>query len=532
MQRNGLPPALIIFTIALVSFLPFLGLSPLFDWDEINFAESAREMLVTGNYHEVQINYQPFYEKPPLFFWMQAFSMYLFGVGEWAARLPNVIAGYLSLLGLFYLGKWMRDQTMGYLLVLLAAATWLPAMYFRTGIIDPWFNLFILAGIALYPVYLFQGKSIYPAWLSGLCIGLAVLTKGPVAILMYGITLVVFMLSSNSGFAVKFLMHSAIACCIPLTIWFGGITWLKGPAFIEYFIQYQIELFTQPVAGHKQPWFYHFVVVFLGCFPVSLLWFRSMRYVPVFYKTKAILNVMRILFWSVLIIFSISETKIVHYSALAWIPGVIIAGIWLRERLEADLKSIWNTFRAAFAFWGLTLGLAVFGLGLIMPDLLQYQEFIGDKFIKAGLKGDIQWTGLEVLPGLFLCLSALLLLFFGKRLLQHSLPVFTACVWICSTIFLHAVAFGIAPRIAEITQGPAITFYKAMQGREVLLHTEGFKSYAHYFYGAVMPVTESKSRRPVWMIMRADRVQEDTPAQYPEYREAWRKGGFVFYLKP
>ena len=62
---------LIIIVSSLALFLPFLGSVHLFDWDEINFAESAREMIVTGNCEQVQINFEPFYEKPPLFIWFQ-----------------------------------------------------------------------------------------------------------------------------------------------------------------------------------------------------------------------------------------------------------------------------------------------------------------------------------------------------------------------------------------------------------------------------------------------------------------------------
>ena len=53
---------IILFLIGAALFLPFLGAAPLFDWDEINFAESAREMLVTRNYSRVQINFQPLTE--------------------------------------------------------------------------------------------------------------------------------------------------------------------------------------------------------------------------------------------------------------------------------------------------------------------------------------------------------------------------------------------------------------------------------------------------------------------------------------
>ena len=75
---------IIIILSGIIFFIPFLGKVHLFDWDEINFAEAAREMLVTGDYRRVQIGFQPFAEKPPLFMWVQAFSMQIFGVGEFA----------------------------------------------------------------------------------------------------------------------------------------------------------------------------------------------------------------------------------------------------------------------------------------------------------------------------------------------------------------------------------------------------------------------------------------------------------------
>ncbi|HKR03595.1 MAG TPA: glycosyltransferase family 39 protein, partial [Bacteroidia bacterium] len=104
---------LIIFVSAVFFFIPFLGKVHLFDWDEINFAESAREMIVTGNYSRVQINFQPFWEKPPLFFWLQAVSMHLFGINEFAARLPNAILGIISLVTFYFIGKKNKDEQFG-----------------------------------------------------------------------------------------------------------------------------------------------------------------------------------------------------------------------------------------------------------------------------------------------------------------------------------------------------------------------------------------------------------------------------------
>src|SRR5574343_1827440 len=96
---------IIILILSLIYFLPFLGQVHLFDWDEINFAEAAREMIVSNNYFNVQIDYKAFWEKPPLFIWMQVISMKIFGVNEFAARFPNVVFGILTLCLIYTTGR-------------------------------------------------------------------------------------------------------------------------------------------------------------------------------------------------------------------------------------------------------------------------------------------------------------------------------------------------------------------------------------------------------------------------------------------
>ena len=137
----------IIVVSAFLLFLPGLGAVHLFDWDEINFAEIAREMISTGDWSRPQIEFKPFYEKPPLFMWMQALGMSVFGVGEFAARFPNVICGAITLLVLYRIGSREQGNTFGLLWVLAYIGSILPNLYFRSGIIDPWFNLFIFLGL-------------------------------------------------------------------------------------------------------------------------------------------------------------------------------------------------------------------------------------------------------------------------------------------------------------------------------------------------------------------------------------------------
>ncbi len=144
----------LVFILGVILFIPFLGTSNLFDWDEINFAEAAREMLLTGNYLQVQIDFQPFWEKPPLFFWLQALSMKLLGINEFAARFPNALCGIITLLILYQMGHKIKDRKFGWLWVICYTGSILPHFYFKSGIIDPWFNLFIFLAVIFFISYL------------------------------------------------------------------------------------------------------------------------------------------------------------------------------------------------------------------------------------------------------------------------------------------------------------------------------------------------------------------------------------------
>ena len=174
-------------------FFAGLGNVHLFDWDEINFAECAREMLLSHNYSTVTIDFLPFWEKPPLFIWMQVFSMKIFGVSSFAGRFPNVLAAIATGLFVYFAGKKIKNETLGLWWMVFYLGSFLPNVYFHSGIIDPWFNLFIF--LAIYHFYSLttsiQVHRLKQAALTGLFLGLAVLTKGPVAILIALLTYMV-----------------------------------------------------------------------------------------------------------------------------------------------------------------------------------------------------------------------------------------------------------------------------------------------------------------------------------------------------
>ena len=260
--------------IALVSgllFIPFIGQCPLFDWDEVNFAECAREMLVTGNYEEVQLHFKPFWEKPPFFIWLQALSMQVFGINEFAARFPNALCGIVSMLSIFHIGKKFHSARFGLGWCLLYLASLLPHFYFKSGIIDPWFNLFIFQ--AIYQCIQFlsvpSGKSrLHNALFAGFFLGLAVLTKGPAALVIAALSLLAFMLwnrSLRSLFNLNTLVFG-ITTVLVAGSWFLA-EWMSGHQnVVKEFYDYQVRLFQTGDAGHDGPFLYHFIILLFGCF--------------------------------------------------------------------------------------------------------------------------------------------------------------------------------------------------------------------------------------------------------------------------
>jgi 4-amino-4-deoxy-L-arabinose transferase-like glycosyltransferase len=316
---------LFIAAVASLLFVPFLGGVHLFDWDEINFAEAAREMIVTQNYLTVQINFLPFWEKPPLFIWMQVLSMKLFGINEFAARFPNAICGVVTLLVLFKIGRKIHNNLFGILWVLAFAGSVLPFFYFKSGIIDPWFNLFIFLGIYFLILYSspLSSKRKQNIILAAAFAGLAVLTKGPVGFLLIALTTAVFLVLVKFKVKVKF---TEIVLYFLILALVGGSWFIVQILAGHYntvveFIVYQIRLFQTKDAGHGGFFGYHFVVLFFTVFPTSVLALKGFRNENIENDFHRLIKKwMVILFWVVLILFSIVKTKIVHYSSLAYFP--------------------------------------------------------------------------------------------------------------------------------------------------------------------------------------------------------------------
>ncbi len=490
-QINPIHYVLIVL-ISGVLFLPYLGSVHLFDWDEINFAESAREMIMTGNYSQVQINYQAFWEKPPLFIWMQVLSMKVFGINEFAARFPNVVFGILTLCLIYTTGRRYFKGHIAHWWVLSYLGAITPHFYFKTGLIDPVFNFFIFLSILEFYKVIKISTTSYNAnrhfLMAGVYTGIAILCKGPVALLVGLLVLfsMVFAKRMVWFFTIGNVLIYLAATGLVSAIWFIPETLKNGPYFLIEFIAYQLGLFSQNVAGHEQPFYYHTLVLLFGCFPISIIalagWKKNEFYT---YPENLFRTTMLCLFWVVLILFSIVRTKIVHYSSLCWLPLTFLSAYSIESINHQIFKFKWY-FKVSIVVVGMLLSAAFIAFPLIMAYNRQWLlNLIKDDFSKANFAANVPWGAGDAVPGVLLII--VLAVFVINLFRQKPVQTFGALL-MGNVLVIWMLSISFTGKIEQHTQGAAIKFFESVKQENCYIFNAGYKTYAHYFYAATRPL--------------------------------------------
>ncbi len=140
----SLPSLRLLLLVAIaVSFFFNLHAIPLFDLDEGAFSEATREMLVRGDFISTFLDGQPRYDKPILIYWLQAVSVSLFGVNEFAFRLPSALAATLWTLAVFGFVRRVQDERTGLVAAIITATAFEVSVMGRAATADALLNLCI-----------------------------------------------------------------------------------------------------------------------------------------------------------------------------------------------------------------------------------------------------------------------------------------------------------------------------------------------------------------------------------------------------
>ncbi len=339
--------------IAFCGFLFLLGLQlvGLVGADEPRYAQVAREMLARHDWVTPVLYGHPWLEKPPLYYWCAMVAYKAAGeVSDTAARLPSAI---LSSLLIFFIFVWTRRFRRGMQLdaALITAASALIVGFGRSVSTDmPLTVMFTAAMLCWYGWYASSNRG----WLLGFYIfsGLGTLAKGPVAVLLAGLIIVIFAVLRRDGrLLLRTLWPIGIALYLAITVpWFIAVQ-RANPDFLRvFFLQHNLERFTTKLYHHPQPFWFYLPVALLALVPWTV------------FLVEAVVDAIRDWRFSVqqpagqedfrtyltlwllvpIVFFSFSQSKLPGYILPAIPGGAILLADLIRRREEDALKpSMW-----------------------------------------------------------------------------------------------------------------------------------------------------------------------------------------------
>ena len=170
-----------LLPLVILAFFWQLGRPALFDLDEGAFSAATWEMLQRGDYITTFLNGQPRFDKPILIYWLQAMSVSLFGLQEWALRLPSALAASSWVIATYYFAKAYLPQRSAQLAAVMVASSAMIVLIGRAATADALLNLLIT--LSLFDIWRYwQQPSKALLWRVFVWLGLGFLTKGPVAV--------------------------------------------------------------------------------------------------------------------------------------------------------------------------------------------------------------------------------------------------------------------------------------------------------------------------------------------------------------
>jgi len=399
--------------LCLFLFFWRLGATPLFGQDEALYSECAREMAFGGSHIVPTCNGAPFFDKPPLVYWLQGAAMHGFGVNSFSVRLPSALAAFALVLLTVCIGSRLYSRRVGILAGFVLASSALTAALARMAILDATFALTISLSLGAF-ILSYLGKLPRCGYLIfWAAMGFSALVKGPAGIVLILGTVGIFLvIRRKPGELMRTMPAPGLLIFLAIALpWYILVHQQTHGAFTrEFFIHQNLQRAAGEDFHHNSPFFMSLVFFMAGMFPWSVFfppaWFRFVRQKPASPEEEASLFAA---VWAavVVVIFSISRSKLPGYVYPAFPAGALLIGqLWARafskgsesrEKLP-ELRSLKRGAVAALVVGGL--------LGAAIP--------FGERFLHDSMPG-LSWALVPMGVSLFIgSVLTFALLYIGK----------------------------------------------------------------------------------------------------------------------
>lgn len=335
----------LIAAMAVLVLFSKLHVGDLGGYDDAVYAHEGKQMLSTGQWWSVYLNGQLDFDKPPLFVWLEAISMWIFGVTDFAARFPSALLGFGTILLVYFLACELSDSyRLPVWAMLILLCTQVFVRFSMRAMTDAPFTFFFALAILAYLKGLKR-----PKWflLLGLAICSAILTRSYLGIIPLGIVLAHSVLTGQVGRLLSgwFLAGVAIAFGLPM-VWFVSQYRLHGTEFLLRHFSFTVE--NLPLTNGKdstqfQSGLFQYPIFLLQSYWPWLpllalgLWFQIRKLLKDWDSTSVLLLV-----WVLAVIVPFS---LIHYKWLRYILPVfpafsILAAMPICQWLEWRQKNV------------------------------------------------------------------------------------------------------------------------------------------------------------------------------------------------
>ena len=309
---------------------------------EVNYAQTAKEMLAAGDWLSPQIYGNYWYDKPIFFYWELLAAFSLFGVTDFAARFFPALFAAGGLCLTYAFARRLYDERTAFWSTIILGTGVLYSVLAKLILTD--MSLFVFFGGTLGAFFLgyYEGRRKY-FYIAYACAGLGVLTKGPIGFLLPGLVILVFLLMRRDLAALGrialptgFLVFAAV--CAP---WYIYMYFVHGAEFVNTFLGIH-NVLRATVSEHAQwdVWYFYLGIYFLGMFPWSfalpLALYRAWRVRPfIDVRTQFLLA------WAIVVpvFFQFMATKYPTYSFPAFLPTAILTARLLVHNNQRLLKA-------------------------------------------------------------------------------------------------------------------------------------------------------------------------------------------------
>ena len=351
-------PALRVFAIALAWFACTAWMRPLSLPDEGRYVGVAWEMLRSGNWLMPTLDGMPFLHKPPLFYWLTAFSLQAFGPNEWAARGASMLAAASTIAILYVSARdWLDERTARLAALVLATQPLLfGASQFANldMLVAACISATILLGASA--AHRIEGFAPYRRELAGAYVAaaLGVLAKGLIGVVIPILVLALWLGLAGQWRTIRRLcwLPGLAMFAVVAMPWFAAVQW-EQPGFLHYFIVVQhLQRFAGSGFNNVEPLWFYGPVLFVLVLPWSawllLPHLRKSRPAPPVHP--GVQSLMWIWLGVVLVFFSIPQSKLIGYILPALAPVALLVACTAVPVLRASLR--------ARRLWQASIGLA------------------------------------------------------------------------------------------------------------------------------------------------------------------------------